>query len=90
MATQEPAKPDEATAASPVSLTPAARQRLQQLFDHATRSAEKKDHDYANDLFTQCVVGDPGNIVYLQSFLANLQNKYKNNKKGSKLGSLKS
>jgi tetratricopeptide (TPR) repeat protein len=49
----------------------------------------KGDHDYANDMFTQCVVGDPTNLIYAQTFLGNLQRKYNNNKKGSKLAGLK-
>jgi len=62
---------------------------LQQCFEHATRNSTKGDYDYANNLFTQCVVGDPGNLIYLQNFLGNLQKKYNNNKKGGKLASLK-
>ncbi len=90
MAAEQSPKPEVAANASSLALSPSVRQRLQQLFEHATRCADKKDFDYANDLFTQCVIGDPANLIYLQSYLANLQNKYKNNKKGSKLGALKS
>ncbi len=73
----------------PVPVTMAVRQRLQKLFEHGQRCAEKQDHDYANELFSQCVVEDPGNLIYLQTFLANLQNKYGDNKKGAKLAGLK-
>jgi len=65
------------------------RQRLQKVFEHATRCVEKNDFDYANQLFTQCVAEDPGNLVYLQNFLANVQQKHGNNKKGAKLAGLK-
>jgi tetratricopeptide (TPR) repeat protein len=70
-------------------LTTVARQRLQKVFEHAQRCVDKGDHDYANKLFTECVVEDPANLVYLQSFLANLQKKYGDNKKGAKLARLK-
>lgn len=70
-------------------LTPAVRQRLQTVFDHAQRCAQKGEHDYATDLLTQCVADDPGNLIYLQHLLANLAHKYGNNKKGAKLAGLK-
>jgi len=70
-------------------LTAATRQRLQKVFEHARRCAEKQDYDYANKLFTQCLVEDPGNLVYLQNFLGNLQKKYGDNRKGSRLAGLK-
>ena len=70
-------------------LTAAVRQRLQQVFDHAQRCVEKGERDYASDLLTQCVVDDPGNMIYLQHFLANLAQKYSNNKKGARLAGLK-
>jgi len=71
------------------AVTAATRQRLQSMFDHAQRSVEKKDHDYANNLFSQCLIDDPGNLIYLQHFLGNLAQKYNNNKKGSKFSTLK-
>lgn len=46
---------------------------------------EKYDFDYANTLFTECVARDPGNLIYVEVFLDNLQRKHKNKKKGSKL-----
>jgi tetratricopeptide (TPR) repeat protein len=73
----------------PTPLPPAARQRLQKVFEHARRCAEKKDRDYANQLFTQCVVEDPGNTIYLQDYFANLHKKYGDNKKGARLARLK-
>jgi tetratricopeptide (TPR) repeat protein len=65
------------------------RQRLQAAFDHARRCVDKGEHDYAHDLLTQCVSDDPGNLIYLQRFLANLAEKYGNNKKGARLAGLK-
>jgi tetratricopeptide (TPR) repeat protein len=70
-------------------LSPASRQRLQKVFEHGQRCAEKDDFDYATQLFTQCVVEDPSNVIYLQTFFANLQKKYKDNKSGARLASLK-
>lgn len=70
-------------------LTAAVRQRLQKVFEHAQRCLAKQDYDYANKLFSQCVTEDPGNLVYLQEFLANLQKKYGDNRKGSRLAGLK-
>ena len=47
------------------------------------------NYDYATELFSQCVVGDPQNLLYVQGFLGNLKLKYKNNRKGDKLASMK-
>ncbi len=68
---------------------PAVRHRLQKLYEHAQRCVAKGDHDYANQLLSQCVSEDPANLIYLQSFLANLQKKYDDNKKGAKFSGLK-
>lgn len=62
---------------------------MQQCFEHASKQAGQNNHDYATELFTQCLLGDPGNAMYLHSFLGNLQKKYNNNKKGSKLALFK-
>lgn len=86
MSTQPPAKSTR-SALPPVTI--AVRQRLQAVFDHAQKSAEKGDRDYAHDLYTQCLVDDPVNLIYLQQFLGNLAQKYGNNKKGSKFAALR-
>jgi tetratricopeptide (TPR) repeat protein len=70
-------------------LTPAVRKRLQKCFDHATKQMAQENYDYAADLLTQCVQGDPGNNIYVQNYLANLQKKYNNNRKGSPLAQFK-
>ena len=69
-------------------ISPAKRKRLQQLFEHAARTSDEaaakgvaSNYDYANDLFMQCVVGDPENRTYLQAMLANLYKKFKGKKK---------
>jgi len=66
-------------------LSPGKRKRLQQCFEQANSLMRQENYDYANELFTQCVVGDPTNVPYAQSYLANLKLKYNNNKKGSNL-----
>ena len=40
-------------------------------------------HDYACDMFFECVIGDLGNIIYLQSYVANLRKKFGEKKKKS-------
>lgn len=87
MAGQQP------TRSSHSSLPPvsgAVRQRLQAVFEHAQRCTEKADYDYAHDLFAQCLVEDPANLIYLQHFLGNLAQKYGNSKKGARFSGLKS
>jgi tetratricopeptide (TPR) repeat protein len=70
-------------------LSPATRKRLQKAFEHANKQTAQENYDYANELYTQCLVGDPSSLTYVQSFIANLQKKYKNNKKGSPLANFK-
>ena len=70
-------------------IPPGKRRRLQQSFAHGSRNSAKGQFDYANDMFTQCVVGDPTNLIYAQHLLGNLYKKYNNNKKGGKLATLK-
>jgi tetratricopeptide (TPR) repeat protein len=70
-------------------IPPNIRRRLQQMFEHGCRSAAKGDFGYASEMFTQCVTGDPGNLVYVQNFLGNLRKQYNNNKSGSKLAGIK-
>jgi tetratricopeptide (TPR) repeat protein len=67
----------------------AVRQRLQSVFEHAKRSAEKSDYDYAHDLFKDCLIDDPANLIYLQCVLDNLAKKYGNSKKGARFAALK-
>ncbi len=70
-------------------ITAKKRQQLQQCFLHASGIMAKGDFDYASKLFTTCVIGDPGNLSYAQNFIANLQKKYNNNKKGSRFAGVK-
>ncbi len=81
---------DAAAAPGSGGLSPAARARLQKAYNHGTQNMQSGNNDYATEMFTQCVSGDPGNLVYIQAFLANLQKKYNNNKKGGTLASIRS
>jgi tetratricopeptide (TPR) repeat protein len=71
--------------AKPVS--PEQRRLLQQNFDKGEQS-KLRNRDYATEMFAQCVAGDPGNPLYVQSFLDNLQKKYNNKGKGGALAGL--
>jgi tetratricopeptide (TPR) repeat protein len=71
-------------------VTAAVRQRLQQVFDRGQQAAAKGDRDYAHDLFTECLVDDPANLIFLQHFLNNLAQKYGNSKQGARFAALKS
>lgn len=69
-------------------LPPAKRRQLQLCYENGAKVAGKGEFDYANEMFTICVTGDPANVLYVKSLLANLGKKYNNNKKGSKLASI--
>jgi len=71
------------------AIPPAVRRRLQQQFEHGGKMTAKGDFKYACDMFEQCVLGDPGNLFYLQGFLNNLHQWFGNSKKGSKLAGMK-
>ena len=62
-------------------ISPAKRARLQQCFEYGNQKMQIGDHDYATEMFAQCVCGDPSNILYMQAFIANLRVKYKNKRK---------
>lgn len=68
-------------------VSPPLRRALQQCYERgkALLAKDAPDHDYATTMFTECVVKDPSNLVYVDAFLDNLQAKYKNNKKGGRL-----
>jgi tetratricopeptide (TPR) repeat protein len=83
-------QPNRSSRAFLPPIAAAVRQRLQAVFEHAQRSAEKSDYAYAHDLFAQCLVEDPANLIYLQHFLGNLAQKYGNSKKGVRFSGLKS
>ncbi|NLX99851.1 MAG: hypothetical protein GXY83_27455 [Rhodopirellula sp.] len=66
------------------AISPAKRKSLQRAFEHANKVMGQENYDYAAELLTQCVIGDPGNFLYVQTFLGNLKKQY-SNKKGTKL-----
>jgi tetratricopeptide (TPR) repeat protein len=82
-------QPDKQKTVRLAPVSPAVRQRLQTVFEHAQRCVEKADHDYAHDLYTQCISEDPANLIYLQQLLSNLSQKYGNNRKGVRLAGFK-
>ena len=63
------------------TLSPMDRERLQKLYTHGNQQMFKASFDYANDMFSQCVLGDPGNVLYFKTFLANLKKKHGDKKK---------
>ncbi len=69
------------------AMSPTKRRQLQQCFERAQDLANraKSDFDYAHDLYSQCVINDPGNLVYVEALLDNLQRKYKHRKKRGRL-----
>ncbi len=70
-------------------ITPAVRARLQKCFEYGNQKMQIGDNDYATEMFAQCVVGDPSNLLYMNSFIANLRIKFGNVKKKSSFGFLK-
>ncbi len=90
MATDDTSTPSEdSPPAGRQPVPPAKRKRLQQCFEHASKQMSQGSYDYATELFTQCVRGDPANEIYVGNFLANLKRKYDNNKTGAKLAKIK-
>ncbi|OYV85245.1 MAG: hypothetical protein B7Z73_13950 [Planctomycetia bacterium 21-64-5] len=71
-------------------IPPGKRRMLQQCFEAGSSKSASGNFDYAAQMFTQCVVGDPANLLYAQNFLANLQKKYNNNKSGAALAAMRS
>ena len=65
------------------AVTPERRSQLQKLFENGNKQMSLGGHDYAADMFTECVLGDPGNMIYLQSFIVNLRKKFGEKKKTS-------
>jgi tetratricopeptide (TPR) repeat protein len=69
-------------------VSPADRNRAQQLFQKGNQAASQGQFDYASEMLKGCIIVDPGNRQYVISFLSNLFKKYDNNKKGSKMASI--
>jgi tetratricopeptide (TPR) repeat protein len=82
---------NESTATAPVpadpvlsptwpSLSAGERSRLLQCYRTGMNAAGNVD--YAVDMFSVCVIGDPGNVAFLQAFLAALKRKFAGKKAG--------
>jgi tetratricopeptide (TPR) repeat protein len=67
----------------------AKRKRIEKVFEVASKkaaaAATPHDFDYVTDLVSQCVQVDPGNALYVRTYINNLQKKFGNNRKGATL-----
>lgn len=66
-------------------VSPTQRQRLQTYYERGRRlstDVKNPNYDEAHALFAVCVGGDPGNHVYVEALLENLDRKYHGSKKG--------
>jgi hypothetical protein len=59
------------------------------VFQHAMKHGGQGNYNYVAELLLQCVLSDPSNLIYVQSFVGTLQKKYGNAKKGSPLAQFK-
>lgn len=76
----------EASAGSGLSpLSEPERQRLQQNFQRGEQNFNR-NIDYAIEMFILCVVGDPSNVIYLQSLLGALKKKHSGKSRGGLAG----
>jgi len=83
MSNDSPPGPAGNPSASPsfALLSPAERSRLLQSFQAGTKNLIA-NADYAIEMFTACVLGDPGNAVFLQALLGILRKKHPPKKSG--------
>jgi len=72
---------DPALSPSWAALSAADRSRLMQCFRTGTQASGNAQ--YAIDMFSACVVGDPGNAVFLQALFAALRRKFGAKKSGT-------
>src|SRR2546422_5273951 len=69
--------------------SPAKKRMLQEWFTNGSKQMAAGSYDYATEMFSKCVLGDPSNRAYATSFLANLRKKYHNNKKGATMAGMR-
>ena len=82
MANETPATGSGPSVPQPsATLSPAERSRLTQCFQHGTQSVAK-NIDYAIEMFSQCVVGDMANAIFLQTLFGALRQKHGGKKAG--------
>ena len=62
---------------------------MQQQYERGKQNTHTGNFDYATELLTSCVAGDPSSQFYTEAFLANLHRKYSSGKKGGLLSSLR-
>jgi tetratricopeptide (TPR) repeat protein len=59
------------------------------VFQHAMKQASQGNYDYATELLTNCILDNPNNSQYVQTFLGNLRKKYNHSRKGATLAFVK-
>lgn len=69
-------------------ISPEQRTKLHRLFEYGNQQMMKAGFDAAHEMFVQCVQGDPGNVLYAQSFMGNLRKKFGERKKKGVFGML--
>jgi tetratricopeptide (TPR) repeat protein len=77
-----PGPVDPASTPSTAALSPAERSRVMKCYATGMQALQG-NVDYAIDMFAQCVIGDPGNAIFLQKLLESLKRKYGGKKAGS-------
>ncbi|HBT77281.1 MAG TPA: hypothetical protein DEB39_10255 [Planctomycetaceae bacterium] len=70
------------------TITSEQRAKFQKLFEHGNKQMMVASFDYAADMFEECVLGDPGNVIYLKSFFENLKRKFADRKKRGFFGKI--
>ena len=73
----------------PHLVSPPLRHKLQRCYEHGmklVREAGGKPYDceYAHTMFLECVVSEPGNLLFVDAFLDNLHLKYEHNLRGAR------
>jgi tetratricopeptide (TPR) repeat protein len=76
-----PGPVDPATVPSTVALSPAERSRVMRCYQTGVQNLQT-NADYALDMFSACVAGDPGNAIFLQKMLEALKRKFGTKKAG--------
>lgn len=61
--------------------------RLESCFQRGLRLAKERNYDYAHEMFAQCAIHAPSNVVYAEVMLKNLRDKLSGRKKTSRFGS---
>jgi len=73
--------PPQATASGLSPLSEGERKRLQQNFQRGEQNFNR-NIDYAIEMFVLCVLGDPGNVIYLQALIGALKKKHSGKSRG--------